>query len=220
MDLTVAAPLAPLTGRPGAGPVQHLVRAVSHPYRGFKGAERLSSKWAKMGVRRPVPAPHPPTRSGLSRKGRNNTLVWPVPTTRAVRGPSVRARGGHTSHRPRSGHDRGFLSIFWVLSPASRHGDRPRLCAVQASPDHPWVHEHPRWISPTGPTAPSPTPRTPPRNTRTSIRSTSGRNVTADRAAGSGGGSARQSSITGSMPASGYFWSTTPTPNRLPSGRG
>ena len=41
--------------------------------------------------------------------------------------------------------------------------------ALQCSPDHPWVREHPEWFF-TAPTAPSSTPRIRPRSTRTSIR--------------------------------------------------
>jgi starch synthase (maltosyl-transferring) len=88
-----------------------------------------------------LPPIHPIGRS--HRKGRNNTLVagpddpgspW------AIGGEE----GGHTAIEP----SLGTLEDFeFFVSEAQRHGLEVALdYALQCSPDHPWVREHPEWF--------------------------------------------------------------------------
>ncbi len=55
------------------------------------------------------------------------------------------AEGGHTAINP----DLGTLGDFaWFVAEAGRHGLEVALdYALQCSPDHPWVTEHPEWFS-------------------------------------------------------------------------
>src|SRR5262245_7302719 len=88
-----------------------------------------------------LPPIHPIGRT--HRKGRNNALAaqpgdpgspW------AIGG----AEGGHTAVHP----DLGTLDDFdRFVEAAERRGLEVALdCSIQASPDHPWVHEHPEWF--------------------------------------------------------------------------
>jgi starch synthase (maltosyl-transferring) len=88
-----------------------------------------------------LPPVHPIGRS--HRKGPNNTLVagpddpgspW------AIGGPA----GGHTAVEPGLGSIGDFDRL---VTSARRFGIEIALdIAFQASPDHPWVHEHPEWF--------------------------------------------------------------------------
>ncbi len=104
-----------------------------------------------------------------NRKGRNNTLVAKPgdPGSPYAIGSS---EGGHDAIHPELGT---FKDFDYFVKQAKRHGMEVALdVALQCSPDHPWLTEHPE-CSPPGPTAPSPTRRTRRRSTRTSTRSTS-----------------------------------------------
>ncbi|MDO5051819.1 MAG: alpha-1,4-glucan--maltose-1-phosphate maltosyltransferase [Pseudoclavibacter sp.] len=79
-----------------------------------------------------------------NRKGPNNTLVagphdpgspWAIGS----------ADGGHTEIHP----DLGTVEDFrFFLAEAERHGLEIALdIALQATPDHPWVREHPEWFT-------------------------------------------------------------------------
>ncbi len=78
-----------------------------------------------------------------SRKGRNNTLYagegdpgspWAIGS----------AAGGHTAIDPALGSFRDFSHLLDVLA---AHGMELALdYALQCSPDHPWVSEHPEWF--------------------------------------------------------------------------
>jgi len=60
-----------------------------------------------------------------------------------------------------------------LIAAAGEHGLEIALdFAIQCSPDHPWLAEHPEW-SGTAPTAPIRYAENPPRSTKTSSRSTS-----------------------------------------------
>ncbi|HEU5035088.1 MAG TPA: alpha-1,4-glucan--maltose-1-phosphate maltosyltransferase [Mycobacteriales bacterium] len=78
------------------------------------------------------------------RKGRNNTLT-PEPgdpgSPWAIGAPA----GGHDAVHP----DLGTIDDFdFFVAEAERHGLEVALdLALQCSPDHPWVQEHPEWFS-------------------------------------------------------------------------
>ncbi|MUL42722.1 alpha-1,4-glucan--maltose-1-phosphate maltosyltransferase [Streptomonospora sp. PA3] len=89
-----------------------------------------------------LPPIHPIGRS--FRKGRNNTLT-PAPgdpgSVWAIGSPE----GGHDAVHP----DLGTLEDFEdFVAEAAEHGLEIALdLALQCSPDHPWVHEHPEWFT-------------------------------------------------------------------------
>jgi starch synthase (maltosyl-transferring) len=88
-----------------------------------------------------LPPIHPIGRT--ARKGPNNTLdAGPddVGSPWAIGGPE----GGHTAIHP----DLGTLDDFAAMvAEAGRHGMEVALdYALQCSPDHPWVAEHPAWF--------------------------------------------------------------------------
>jgi starch synthase (maltosyl-transferring) len=109
---------------------------------GFKGVERELPKLAELGVDvLYFPPIHPIGHS--HRKGRNNALVaapgdpgspW------AIGGPE----GGHTEIHP----DLGTIDDFdRLVARASDVGIEIALdFAIQCSPDHPWLREHPEWF--------------------------------------------------------------------------
>jgi starch synthase (maltosyl-transferring) len=111
-------------------------------YGGFKGAERRVGEVAEMGFDvLYLPPIHP---IGVAfRKGRNNTLVagpddpgspWAIGS----------AEGGHTAIDPDLGTIEDFSRFLGVVADA---GMEVALdYALQCSPDHPWVREHPEWF--------------------------------------------------------------------------
>ncbi len=108
----------------------------------FKDAEAQLDRAAALGFDVVyLPPIHPVGRA--HRKGRNNALTaqpgepgspW------AIGGPE----GGHTAIHP----DLGTLDDFdHFVKAAERRGLEVALdFAIQASPDHPWVREHPEWF--------------------------------------------------------------------------
>jgi starch synthase (maltosyl-transferring) len=77
------------------------------------------------------------------RKGRNNTLV-PEPGDPGVPWAIGGAEGGHTAVHPDLGTIQDFDDF---VEEAGRHGLEVALdFAIQCSPDHPWVREHPDWF--------------------------------------------------------------------------
>jgi starch synthase (maltosyl-transferring) len=83
------------------------------------------------------------------RKGRNNTLVAgpdDVGSPWAIGGPTADGTlGGHTELHP----DLGTMGDFEAfVARAEELGMEVALdYALQCSPDHPWVHEHPEWFT-------------------------------------------------------------------------
>ena len=77
------------------------------------------------------------------RKGRNNTLE-PEESDVGVPWAIGSPRGGHTAIHP----DLGTLDDFRrFVKESERHGLEVALdFAIQCSPDHPWVTEHPEWF--------------------------------------------------------------------------
>jgi len=88
-----------------------------------------------------LPPIHPIGRT--HRKGPNNTLA-PGPGDPGVPWAIGSADGGHTAVHP----DLGTIDDFDdFVAEAARHGLEVALdYAIQCSPDHPWVAEHPEWF--------------------------------------------------------------------------
>ena len=89
-----------------------------------------------------LPPIHP---IGIShRKGRNNTLT-PTPTDPGVPWAIGGAEGGHLAINPALGTMKDFEDFLAV---AKKNKVEVALdFALQASPDHPWVREHPEFFS-------------------------------------------------------------------------
>jgi len=109
---------------------------------GFAGVEKLLPRFAELGFDvLYLPPVHPIGET--NRKGRNNTLAagpddpgspW------AIGG----AEGGHTAINPELGSQADFERL---VSRAHEHGLEIALdYAIQTSPDHPWLKEHPEWF--------------------------------------------------------------------------
>jgi starch synthase (maltosyl-transferring) len=109
---------------------------------GFAGVERVLPELAKLGFDVVyLPPIHPIGRT--NRKGRNNALTagpddpgspW------AIGGEE----GGHTAVDPALGTIEDFDRL---VAAGRRHGVEVALdFAIQCSPDHPWLKEHPEWF--------------------------------------------------------------------------
>ena len=80
----------------------------------------------------------------VNRKGRNNTLVAKPgdPGSPYAIGSS---EGGHDAIHPELGT---FKDFDYFVKQAKRHGMEVALdVALQCSPDHPWLTEHPEWFT-------------------------------------------------------------------------
>jgi starch synthase (maltosyl-transferring) len=88
-----------------------------------------------------LPPIHPIGRA--FRKGRNNALT-PEPTDPGVPWAIGSEEGGHTEVHP----DLGTIADFdEFVAEAKRHDLEVAMdYAIQVSPDHPWVREHPEWF--------------------------------------------------------------------------
>jgi starch synthase (maltosyl-transferring) len=109
---------------------------------GFKGAMERLDDVAAMGFDIVyLPPIHPIGRT--HRKGRNNTLD-PGPDDVGSPWAIGAEEGGHTAIHP----DLGDLADFEAfMTRAGELGLEVALdYALQCSPDHPWVHEHPEWF--------------------------------------------------------------------------
>jgi starch synthase (maltosyl-transferring) len=109
---------------------------------GFAGVERVLPRIAELGFDVVyLPPIHPIGRSG--RKGRNNSL----PAKKGDPGSpwAIGAKeGGHTAIHP----DLGTIEDFdHLVARAQEHDLEIALdFAIQCSPDHPWLREHPEWF--------------------------------------------------------------------------
>ncbi len=78
-----------------------------------------------------------------NRKGRNNTLT-PSPTDPGSVYAIGSADGGHDAIHPELGTIEDFRAL---VAAAKDHGLELALdFAIQCSPDHPWIKEHPEWF--------------------------------------------------------------------------
>ena len=109
---------------------------------GFRGVEEQLPRLAELGFDVVyLPPIHPIGRT--HRKGRNNSLeagVGDPGSPWAIGGPE----GGHTAVDP----ELGTLADFdRLVAGAQKHGLEIALdFAIQCSPDHPWLEEHPEWF--------------------------------------------------------------------------
>jgi starch synthase (maltosyl-transferring) len=109
---------------------------------GFAGVERLLPRFAELGFDvLYLPPIHPIGHT--NRKGRNNTLKagpgdpgspWAIGSE----------EGGHTAIDPGLGTEKDFERL---VAAAREQGLEIALdFAIQCSPDHPWLREHPEWF--------------------------------------------------------------------------
>ena len=110
---------------------------------GFAGRREAAAAARRAGLRRRLPAARPPDRRRSHRKGRNN-----APTARRSDPGSPWAigseAGGHTALHPRARDERQFASL--VATARELGIDIALDFAIQCSPDHPWLNEHPEWF--------------------------------------------------------------------------
>jgi starch synthase (maltosyl-transferring) len=109
---------------------------------GFVGVQRVLPELAKLGFDVVyLPPIHPIGHS--NRKGRNNTLEA-APGDPGSPWAIGSEEGGHTAVAP----ELGTLEEFEALVAAARKHDLEIALdfAIQCSPDHPWLREHPDWF--------------------------------------------------------------------------
>jgi starch synthase (maltosyl-transferring) len=110
---------------------------------GFEGVRALLPDFAELGFDvLYLPPIHPIGRT--NRKGRNNTLTA-GPDDPGSPWAIGAAEGGHDAIHP----DLGTLAQFERLVAAAKdHGIEIAIdFAIQCSPDHPWLKEHPEWFN-------------------------------------------------------------------------
>jgi len=140
-DLTASAPVAIWVERERAG-VGAWYELFPRSFGGLRGAAGQVPRVAEMGFDvLYLPPVHPIGHS--FRKGKNNSLAteegdpgspWAIGSE----------EGGHTSIHPGLGD---FDDFDFLVKTAADHGVEVALdYALQCSPDHPWVTEHPEWF--------------------------------------------------------------------------
>jgi starch synthase (maltosyl-transferring) len=109
---------------------------------GFRGVEKLLPRLAELGFDvLYFPPIHPIGRT--SRKGRNNALAA-RPDDPGSPWAIGAEEGGHTAIHPELGT---FEEFDRLVTRAREHGLEIALdFAIQCSPDHPWLKEHPEWF--------------------------------------------------------------------------
>jgi starch synthase (maltosyl-transferring) len=109
---------------------------------GFRGVEAQLPKLSELGFDvLYLPPIHPIGHT--NRKGRNNTLTTEPgdPGSPYAIGDE---RGGHDAIHPELGDDEDFRAL---VAAANEHGIDVALdLAINCSPDHPWLREHPEWF--------------------------------------------------------------------------
>ncbi|MGH3065371.1 MAG: alpha-1,4-glucan--maltose-1-phosphate maltosyltransferase [Gaiellaceae bacterium] len=110
---------------------------------GFKGVERLLPRLAELGFDVVyLPPIHPIGRT--HRKGRNNALVA-APGDPGSPWAIGAEEGGHTGVHPELGTMKEFERL--VARGAELGVEIALDFAIQCSPDHPWLVEHPTWFN-------------------------------------------------------------------------
>ncbi|MDQ2754212.1 MAG: DUF3416 domain-containing protein [Actinomycetota bacterium] len=141
VDLTVALPQRLWVDRERAA-VGAWYELFPRSYGGFKGTAVRVSQVAAMGFDvLYLPPIHP---IGVSyRKGANNSLV-PGPDDPGSPWAIGSAEGGHTALHPDLGDWQDFDDLVGTVRSAGM--ELALDYALQCSPDHPWVREHPEWF--------------------------------------------------------------------------
>jgi starch synthase (maltosyl-transferring) len=109
---------------------------------GFRGVQEQVPKLAALGFDvLYMPPIHPIGHT--NRKGRNNTLT-PEPGDPGSPYAIGDETGGHDAIHPELGTDEDFRTL---VAAANEHGIDVCLdLAINCSPDHPWLKEHPEWF--------------------------------------------------------------------------
>jgi starch synthase (maltosyl-transferring) len=141
-ESSLAAPLELIVDRDRAG-FGAWYELFPRSFGGFEGVERLLPAFATLGFDvLYFPPIHP---IGIThRKGKNNSLTagpddpgspWAIGS----------AEGGHTAVAPELGT---LTDLERLTAAAAEHGLEIALdLALQCSPDHPWLTEHPEWFA-------------------------------------------------------------------------
>jgi starch synthase (maltosyl-transferring) len=110
---------------------------------GFKGVERQIPRLAELGFDvLYLPPIHPI--GATNRKGRNNALTA-RPSDPGSPWAIGSEQGGHDAIHPELGSEQEFRSLVDTARAAGCE-----ICldfAIQTSPDHPWLEEHPEWFN-------------------------------------------------------------------------
>jgi starch synthase (maltosyl-transferring) len=140
-DLTASVPVPIWVERERAG-VGAWYELFPRSFGGLRGAAGQVPRVAAMGFDiLYLPPVHPIGRS--FRKGKNNSLVT-EPGDPGSPWAIGSEEGGHTSLHPDLGD---FDDFDFLVQTATGHGVEVALdYALQCSPDHPWVKEHPEWF--------------------------------------------------------------------------
>ena len=110
---------------------------------GFEGVRALLPEFAELGFDvLYLPPIHPIGRT--NRKGRNNTLTA-EPDDPGSPWAIGSAEGGHEAIHPELGT---VAELERLVADAKEHGIEIAIdFAIQCSPDHPWLQEHPEWFN-------------------------------------------------------------------------
>jgi starch synthase (maltosyl-transferring) len=109
---------------------------------GFRGVQKQVPRLAELGFDvLYLPPIHPIGQT--NRKGRNNTLTAEPGDPGSPYAIGAKA-GGHDAIHPELGTDKDFRAL---VAAANEHGIDVCLdLAINCSPDHPWLKEHPEWF--------------------------------------------------------------------------
>jgi starch synthase (maltosyl-transferring) len=109
---------------------------------GFRGVQKQIPRLAELGFDvLYLPPIHPIGQT--NRKGRNNTLTAEPGDPGSPYAIGAKA-GGHDAIHPELGTDKDFRAL---VAAANEHGIDVCLdLAINCSPDHPWLKEHPEWF--------------------------------------------------------------------------
>ena len=131
--------------RPRARPLRRLVRALPALVGRLRGRRGGAAAARRARLRRRLPAADPPDRRRTNRKGANNALSRPSRATPAARGRSAAPRAA-TRRSTRSSARVERLRAARRAAAASSASRSALDFAIQCSPDHPWLKEHPEWF--------------------------------------------------------------------------
>ena len=114
------------------------------PWAASRACAEVAAAARRARLRRRLPAADPPDRHAPSARARNNTLRGQARATPAARGRSARGRRPRRGRIPSSARS---TTSTRSSRRRSEHGIEIALdFAIQCSPDHPWLTEHPEWF--------------------------------------------------------------------------